>query len=220
MRHPAGTHSLDASRLPPFPCQPILTGTLTQPCRIPHGILTRGLYFCFLWQQFQLARIGMDADNEPNTHFDTESRAAPANLGACVTGLVNAVARGMAQIVAPHGLTHIDFALLRLFLGVEEWTTTQLAQTLPLAPSGISRSVTKLVEMGLVQRRRLISDRRVVILTLTEEGLSLTQDLHRRVQAFDSWLCEGVSAEEMAVFASVSSRVMANHAALEQWPMR
>ena len=55
-------------------------------------------------------------------------------MGTCVTGLVNAIARGIAQIVASRGLTHIDFAFLRLFLGVEEWTTTQLAQALPLAP--------------------------------------------------------------------------------------
>ena len=120
----------------------------------------------------------------------------------------------MAQLVAPNDLTHIDFALLRLFLGVEEWTTTQLAQALPLAPSSISRTVTKLVDRSLIQRRRLSSDRRVVILTLTEEGMALTQDLHRRVQAYDAKLCGGVSDEEMGVFASVTSKVMANYAAL------
>ena len=158
----------------------------------------------------------MNSANSPNPSFDTEIRAMPADLGTCVTGLVNAVARGMAEIVAPHGLTHIDFALLRLFLSVEEWTTTQLAQALPLAPSSISRSVTKLVDMRLIQRRRLLSDRRVVILTLTEEGLKLTQALHQRVQAFDDSLCEGIGEEEMAVFSSVTSRVMGNFAELQQ----
>ena len=137
-----------------------------------------------------------------------------------MTSLVNAVARGMARIVAVHGLTHIDFALLRLFLGVEEWTTTQLAEMLPLAPSGISRSVTKLVGMGLIQRRRLFSDRRVVILTLTEEGLKLTRELHVRVQKLDCRLCEGVSEEDMAVFVSVTSRVMSNYATRGQPPNR
>ena len=158
----------------------------------------------------------MDTDPTLNASVETRGRTPPPDLGTCVTWLVNAVARGMAQIVAGHGLTHIDFALLRLFLGTEEWTATQLAEMLPLAPSGISRSVTKLVDKGLVQRRRLLSDRRVVMLTLTDEGLALTQELHQRVQAYDSTLCEGISEEKMAVFASVSSRVMANYAALEQ----
>ena len=147
---------------------------------------------------------------------DSHARAPSTDLGTCVAGLVNTVARGIAQIVAPHGLTHIDFALLRLFLGVEEWTTTQMAQALPLAPSGISRTVTKLVDMDLIRRRRLLSDRRVVVLTLTEEGMALTQDLHRRVQAYDARLCEGVSEEHMATFVSVTSKVMGNYAVMAQ----
>ena len=162
----------------------------------------------------------MDVEPSPAAPAATPGRTPPSDLGACVAALVNAVARGMAQIVSAHGLTHIDFVLLRLFLGVEEWTTTQLAQKLPIAVSGISRSVTKLVNMGLVRRRRLRSDRRVVILTLTEEGLSLTQDLHVRVQAFDTRLCEGVSDEAMAAFALVTAKVVENYASLGQSPSR
>ena len=156
----------------------------------------------------------MELDPTLTSSTETQGLTPPYDLGASVAALVNAVARGMAQIVATHGLTHIDFALLRLFLGVEEWTITQMAQTLPLAPSVISRSVTKLVDKGLVQRRRLLSDRRVVMLSLTDEGMELTQDLHVRVQAFDSSLCEGVGDEDMAVFVSVTSRVVENYAAL------
>ena len=57
----------------------------------------------------------------------------------------------------------------------------------------------------------LLSDRRVVVLTLTEAGMALTQD----VQAYDARLSEGVGEEEMAVFASVTSKVMANYTALQ-----
>ena len=158
----------------------------------------------------------MDPANSPNTPSDTDTKATPPDFGIYVAGLVNAVGGGMARIVAPHGLTNIDFALLRLFLGVEEWTATQLAQALPIALPGISRSVTKLVGMGLLQKRRLLSDRRVVILTLTEEGLKLTQDLNQHVQEYDSTLCQGVSEEKMAVFASVCATVIANYAAVGQ----
>ena len=158
----------------------------------------------------------MDAAKSPKSSLDTENLTTPSDLGACVAGLVNAVAGGMTEIVGPYGLTHIDFAILRLFLRGKEWTISRLAQTLPLATSGISRSVTKLVDTGLVQRRRLTSDRRVVILTLTEEGLKLTQDLHQLVQTFDLSLCQGVSEEKMEVFASVSATVMRNYAAMRQ----
>ena len=139
------------------------------------------------------------------------SRGPSADLGECVASLVNVVAKGMEELVAPHGFIPLEFALLRAFLQKEEWTATELAQLLPVKLSRISRVVAKLVDMGLVRRRRLLSDRRVVILTLTEEGMALTQDLHRRVQAYDVSLCEGVGEEEMATFIAVSSKVMANH---------
>ena len=129
--------------------------------------------------------------------------------------LVNAVAKGMAELVAPHDLIPLEFALLRVFLGEEERTTTQLAQILPVKMSRISVVVTKMVGRGLMRRRRLRNDRRIVMLALTEEGKALTSELDRRVQAYDARLSEGVSEEEMAVFASVTSKVMANHTALQ-----
>ena len=140
----------------------------------------------------------------------------PSNeLGPCVAVLVNAVAKGMAELVAPHDLIPLEFALLRVFLGEEERTTTQLAQILPVKMSRISVVVTKMVGMGLMRRRRLRSDRRVVMLALTGEGRTLTSELHRSVQAYDARLSEGVSEKEQAVFASVLSRVMANYTALQ-----
>ena len=156
----------------------------------------------------------MDIETEPEASPNTQDPGSASDLGSCVTQLINVLARGSARIAADRELTHVDYALLRLFLEVEEWTTTQLARALPLAPSSISRTVTKLVYRGLVQRRRLLSDRRVVILTLTDEGLALTQDLHRRVRAYETGLCGNISDEELDVLTSITSKVMANYAAL------
>ena len=139
----------------------------------------------------------------------------PLDLGECVTGLANAVARGMEEQVAPYNLIPLEFAILKAFLGREEWTTTQLAKALPVTLSRVSRVVTKMVGMGLMRRRRRRSDRRVVMLALTEEGKALALELHRSVQACDARFSEGVSEEELAVFASVLFKVMANYTALQ-----
>ena len=155
-----------------------------------------------------------------------EGRTPSHDLGACVADLVNAVAKGMAELVAPHDLIPLEFALLRVVLGKEECTATQLAQVLPVKVSRISVVVTKMVGRGLMRRCRLPNDRRVVMLSLTEEGKALTLELHRRVQAYDARLCAGVSEEAMSVFASVTTEIMANYAALassptavvENWP--
>ena len=144
-----------------------------------------------------------------------EARMPSTGLGEYVAGQVNAVARSMAELAAPYGLIPLDFALLRLFLEREEWTTTQLEEALPVNVSRVSRVVTKMVGMGLLRRRRRRSDRCVVMLGLTEEGKALTLELHRRVQAYDTRLSEGVSEEDLAIFASVLSKVMANYTALQ-----
>ena len=144
----------------------------------------------------------------------TERR--PTDLSSCVAGLVNTLAKGTVDLVGPHGLIPLDFALLRLFLGNEQWTVTQLAQVLPVRTSRISRVVTKLVDMGLMRRQRPRKDRRVVFLTLTGEGKVLTLDIQRSVHSYEAVLSEGVSEEEMAVFASVTYRVMGNYAALRR----
>ena len=161
------------------------------------------------------ARVFADLDQ-------TQQQAGPyegwplADLGWCVAGLVNTLAKGTVNLMAPHGLIPLDFAILRLFLTKEEWTTSHLAQVLPVNASRISRQVAKIVDMSLMRRRRLRIDRRVVMLSLTAEGRDLTLDIQRRVHSYEAMLSEGVSREEMAVFASVTCRVMANYAAGRQ----
>ena len=138
----------------------------------------------------------------------------PTGLRSCAAVLVNLLVKGTAGLVAPHGLIPLEFTLLRLFLGSEQWTVTQLAQALPVKISHTSRVVTKLVAMGLMNRRRLTVDRRVVLLTLTGEGKTLTINMHRTVHDYEAVISQGVSEEEMAVFAAVTAKIRGNYAAL------
>lgn len=133
-----------------------------------------------------------------------------------MAGLLNTLAKGTAELVAPHRLLPIDYAILRLLLNEQQWTVTQLAQALPVKAPHISRVVTSLVGRGLVRRRRRRSDRRVVLLTLSDEGKVLTSELVRRVQSYEAMLSQGVCEEEMAAFASVTAKVIANYASLEE----
>ena len=64
----------------------------------------------------------------------TMNGTPPADLGRHVAGLVNVAYKGMAEQVASYNLIPLEFTLLRTFLDKEEWTTTQLAQVLPVKP--------------------------------------------------------------------------------------
>ena len=151
---------------------------------------------------------------QPQHDADHRTDPPPADLEECVAGLVNAVDKGMASEVAPYGLTPLEFSLLRHCLE-EECTATHLARVLPVDGSRVSRLVTGLVDKGLVRRRRLRRDRRIVMLRLSEEGRELTTDIVEKMKIYDAILTEGIDEEEMRVFMSVSSRIIANHAALQ-----
>lgn len=148
---------------------------------------------------------------------DPQAEGRPTDLRAYVVGLVNAVERGTTQGAAPDGLTSLEFYFLTICLEMErEVTATELAHWLPVDASRISRIVTALVDKGLLLRRRLREDRRVVMLRLSDEGKELTLRVRDRVDAFTASLMEGVGEDELRVFLSVASRIIANHAALQE----
>ena len=141
---------------------------------------------------------------------------ATTHLGAWVAGLANSVELGLVKAVAPYGLTPIEFNLLRFCLDAEgETTATRLARLLPIDPSRISRVVTGLVDRGLLRRRRLRDDRRVVMLRLSAEGRDLIVRACGSMDIFVTRLMEGISQRDVRVFRSVVFRIIANQSALE-----
>ena len=146
---------------------------------------------------------------------DRATMPRPAELESLVGGLTRAVERGMAKQVASSNLLPLDVRVLRLcFESDGECTATALADVLPVDPARISRTVKKLVEKGLLIRRRLPNDRRIVRLRLSEEGHDLAERTIATLEAYNAGLIEGISVEDMRVFKSVADRIVANHAAM------
>ncbi|MXY79598.1 MAG: winged helix-turn-helix transcriptional regulator [Chloroflexi bacterium] len=135
-------------------------------------------------------------------------------LGAGITELFNALDKAMTQEVAPHGITNLEYDLLWYCMEGER-TATELAQVLPVDGSRISRLVTGLVDRGLLRRRRLRSDRRIVMLSLTDEGRETTSGIFENMQQYYTMLTEEIGEEELRVFASVTARIVAKHAAVQ-----
>ncbi len=136
-------------------------------------------------------------------------------LGIQVTSLMNAVLRGAAIELEPYNISPLEFTALRICLARGEATMTELAGILPVDTSRTSRTVTGLVDKGLLRRHRRRDDRRVVMLRLSDQGVELTSTLQELLQAFDAKLTENINADELSLFASVVERIAANHAAMQ-----
>ena len=138
------------------------------------------------------------------------------DLRSIVDDLYTAVTRAMEGQFGSHGLASIDFSILKFCLERGECTATELAEVLPVDPTRISRLVNRLVEAGLLRRRRLREDRRVVMLSLTEPGTELVLHIGELEQALNARLTEGISQEDQLVFASAARKILANYEALRR----
>ena len=151
---------------------------------------------------------------EPQREPEESGQFVPDVLQRRVAALLHAVDRGLTGALAPHDLIPVELELLRFCRDRGECTATQMTGVLPTDPSRISRLVHRLVQTGLVGRRRLEDDRRVVMLSLTPEGEELVQRMDALVRGFYDALMEGVSEADLAVFLSASQRMMDNYDAM------
>ena len=149
---------------------------------------------------------------------ESETDALPINLAACVGDLINDYSKGTAQQMHPEGISPVEFSLLKACMERRESTATDLAEVLPVDASRISRIVTGLVNKGLLIRRRLRNDRRIVMLRLSEQGKELTSLLGRRLAAYDAKLTENIAEDDLITFRSVIIKILANQAAIEPQP--
>ena len=133
-----------------------------------------------------------------------------------MASLLAAVEKGMAEVLSPYGLIALEFKLLKFCLRNGECTATQLAEVLPKDPARISRLVNGLVESGFLSRRRLTSDRRIVMLSLTEARRERTLESDRDIQEFLEVPAEGIGAEARGAFVSIALTITANYEAWRQ----
>ena len=140
------------------------------------------------------------------------------SLGDSVTALADVYLGGRSRVIASQGFGRNDFALLACFLERDEWIATDLSRVLGADASRISRLVNGLVQRGLLRRRRRVDDRRVVRLMLTDEGISVARGLAERVREYDDHMLAGVTDDEREALIELTSKVLANHAALQDGP--
>ena len=157
-------------------------------------------------------------DSQPSHHdADTGTRRPSANLGAQISALATAVIKGMEKEFSPFDLAPIEFGLLRYCLeSDDEVTATYLVRRLPVDSSRVSRIVTDLVDRGLLHRRRLRDDRRVIMLRLTDEGRDIASQMLEKMTGYYDALTEGLDEDEMHAFRLASSKIIANHAAMQE----
>lgn len=144
-----------------------------------------------------------DADGQDGDRFRGQ-------VGSAVSELANAYDARVGVELERCGLSSDEFAVLEPFWEQDEWTVSQLASRMQVDISRLSRRVMKLVDRRLLRRRRAETDKRVVHLTVTQQGRDLIDDLSRRLAVLETALLKGVSMEEVDSFLATVHRVVDN----------
>ncbi|WP_066067079.1 MarR family winged helix-turn-helix transcriptional regulator [Neobacillus soli] len=97
-------------------------------------------------------------------------------------------------------LTNDQHYILRYINQKEECTSSELAEVFHVKKSAITAIIERLWKKGFIQRTRDEQDRRVVYLTLTDDGKDLFQETELRIYQLVGSLINQFDQDEIEVF--------------------
>jgi DNA-binding MarR family transcriptional regulator len=155
----------------------------------------------------------------PTTSPEAEFYRADAyrpgeSLGWLIRRIQQSIVSEAGKRLAGHGLTHAQWMpLVRLHFN-GSCPAAQLAADLGLDAGALTRMLDRLEAKGLVSRERSSSDRRVVMIALTEDGRGLGDRLPAVLSEIFNAHLRGFSHQEWQTLMGLLQRVLANGEAL------
>ena len=128
--------------------------------------------------------------------------------------------KGFETRLSSYGVGAVEYTVLSVCMAVKQISIKDLRGLVPIDYAHLSRTTSRLEDMGLIEKVRLRGDRRVVNLRMTEEGLSLMPELTRRVQGYYALLVSDFSQEELAGCMGVIEKMIAGGEEEKETPMR
>jgi len=126
------------------------------------------------------------------------------DLATAFRGALAAVRRLRGRDTQRSG--ELSFAQYHLLFGLQQespLSTGELAARAELTPATVTQMLDALVAMGLVDRSRSTSDRRIVMCSLTERGRNLTAERRKHFERRWRATLDAFSAEELTTAAAV-----------------
>ncbi len=159
-------------------------------------------------------------DNDPllDAEQDVRTRLAGMSLDMEASNAVNNIYRAAAAVrrraeggvLAPHNLSWGGLTILWVLWIWGEQSTARLADECDLSKGTLTGMVGTLESQGLVVRRKLDSDRRRVLVDLTDDGSKLIADLFPRFNAFEAEVLDGLTVAERIELARLLRMVIRN----------
>jgi len=128
----------------------------------------------------------------------------PVQLADLLHGLTKRLRRAQAERLAPLGLTPAQERALRVIArGDEPPRMTEIADRLGIVPRSLTTVIDALEEAGLVRREIDPSNRRAILLRLTDRGSAVRDELREARRRAAEDLFAPLSAEDRKTLAGL-----------------
>lgn len=132
------------------------------------------------------------------------------SIGYLLRQTMSTLNRAAETEMRPHGLTAVQWAPLMIISRGGNPTAASLARDLNTDTGAMTRMLDRLEAKGLLTRSRSVQDRRVVMLTLTEQGSELTTRIpHHLANVYNLHLA-GFTTDEFEQLKVFLRRIVAN----------
>jgi DNA-binding MarR family transcriptional regulator len=151
----------------------------------------------------------MATTQKPPENF--RSREQQATL--CLLRTADAIKRGLAQVIEPHGITPQQYNVLRILrgAGADGLPTLTIGERMIEQTPGVTRLVDRLERKGLVVRTPCPKDRRRVFCRITPKGLALLDELDDPVNRCDANALSILPPSELDSLITLLDRVRASN---------
>ena len=138
------------------------------------------------------------------------------DLGRWAADLTAVASKASGRKLVPFDIQPVQYRILMVVHRGQADTVGQMSNLMPVDAASISRHTNKLVDIGLLRRRRLRSDRRTVRLSLSDKGKELVPKMAEQVRQDNELLMQGLTASERRTFFEVIGKILANAETMDE----
>jgi DNA-binding MarR family transcriptional regulator len=144
-----------------------------------------------------------DLDDSIKTRFSSDKHRMLANIVFSANWIKN----DFNQFIKPFGLSSQQFNILRILRGKGDWMTMNDIKSVMIDKSPhTTRMVTKLLDKGLVDRKRSDKDRRIIFVGITKEGLDQLAEIDKKAEDTPRFI-DNYSEEEARLVNSILDKM-------------
>jgi DNA-binding MarR family transcriptional regulator len=122
-----------------------------------------------------------------------------------------------ADLLAQHGLTFAKWVAMISLRRFGDLSMTRLAKLAATDRTTLTRSVDSLIAEGLVARGVAPSDRRIVVVCLTDTGRTLLEKIRAEIRPLNREICSNLTAEEQATMTGYLQKMLTGLIVEPEW---